>query len=265
MTSGMASMTPRETGMSARCPGRRGFTLVETLAVLAALALLLALTLPALRMTRSSAAQAGSLANIRQHLQVFSMYNADFDLHMPYFTRPDGMVWFDIEGRRVWADYFMASGVWHLALGDMYYEGRKHSPVFCPPGFIETELPPGVLLTVTEYCYAPVFLTDPAYWTYGRREGPSQWRATRASEIQHPSKKAVFFERWPFLVRADFFHVRRDGDYPAIGFADGSAQRYHVDKIRSGYMPASGESTPYHYVRLPAMNTVMGVHGRDVD
>lgn len=157
----------------------------------------------------------------------------------------------------------MASTVWHLALGDVYYEGKKNSEVFAPPGY-KQQLPAGILMTVTEYAYSITFITDPSYWTYGRREGPHQWRATRVSEVLHPSQKAVFFERWPYLS-SDGGSLHRRFDSPAIGFSDGSVRRYKTNNILPGYARASGEQTPYYYTNVPTMHTIKGVLGRDVE
>lgn len=240
-----------------------GFTLIEALVALSAVVILLTLTLPSLRSSRSSAAQAGSLANLRQHLAVFSLYNADFDMHMPYYTHPERPVRLECQGGYGWVDYFSGYAEWNVALGDIYYEGHKTLACFFPPGYLEAEAPSIAAPCMTPYFYSSTYLADPAYWTYDRRQGPEQWRATRISEVLHPSKKAVLFESWPYFASITIHPWR---DRPGIGFADGSVRRYPRNSIRPGHWYGTGVIPGTSMVHdFPTMHTIEGVHGRDVD
>lgn len=61
----------------------RGFTLVELLVVIAVVALLIGVLLPALGAARQAAKNAGSGSNLRQLGQGIAMYGNDFDTELP--------------------------------------------------------------------------------------------------------------------------------------------------------------------------------------
>lgn len=77
-----------------RSASARGFTLIELLAVIAVIALLASLLLPALASAREAGRKAGCISNLRQIGIAVHAYSADFDGKIPYgpkappFTSP---------------------------------------------------------------------------------------------------------------------------------------------------------------------------------
>lgn len=112
------------------------------------------------------------------------------------------------------------------------------------------------LSPVTSIWYSSSFAADPAFWRDTTRTGPNQWRATKLSEVQFPSQKAVLFanEAWRQSRRK----------IAPLGFMDASAEGVPEASLKGGYpsgtgdWPGSGLAGP-----VPGMVTIDGVHGRD--
>lgn len=62
---------------------RRGFSLIELMAVVAIIALLAALLLPVFMQSRESANRTQCLSNLRQLGNAFALYAQDYDAHLP--------------------------------------------------------------------------------------------------------------------------------------------------------------------------------------
>ncbi len=66
--------------------GRRGWTVVEVVAVIAIAGMLVSLLAPSLRYGRSRAAASATLANLRSHTQVFVAYAGDYQGMFPFLA-----------------------------------------------------------------------------------------------------------------------------------------------------------------------------------
>jgi len=236
----------------------RGFSLLEILVVVAVLAVLIGLTLPALKGARSSSQRLGSLSNLRQHGTAFAAYTADFQDYWPLFTHPDRRVAFLCSNTRFKPAYFEGYFCWNAALAPQYYGGNCLDASFRTPEMEDLWFPNG-----TSYWYSDVFIADPQYWTYALRKGPAQWRATRASEVTSPSKKALHISVGELLSDEQTLDRERS---PGVGFVDGSVRNVRLADIRPGHRDGPGARTilarPHDF---PTMHTLKGVHGRDVD
>lgn len=258
-------MMPHKLSTTARAKRLGGFTLLELMAVVAAAAAVLSLILPALSRSRRSAEQTVSLSNMRQHASVFALYHADFRDDYPYFTSPTGIA--RVRCGAFWVDlnYFEAYTSWNMALADWYYEGCFDHDSFAPPGFRDTVLGGAGRLLFTPYWWSNVFLADPSYWTYESRRGSHQWRATRAPEVSYPSRKGLLVQDWPYW--SGVVSPASSGGEPAvpIAFVDGSARTVQVSDVLPGHWEGTGVPVGASLLcDYPAMNTINGVRGRDV-
>jgi prepilin-type N-terminal cleavage/methylation domain-containing protein len=71
----------------------RGFTLIELLVVIAAIALLMAILLPALQRARRQAKAAACQANLRQWAMTLALYTEDTEGHLPTDLSGYGGIW----------------------------------------------------------------------------------------------------------------------------------------------------------------------------
>jgi len=235
-----------------------GFTLIETLLVVALLATLVATLLPSLAHTRTSVRCARSLATARSHATVFATYCNDFRGTWPYVTDPQ--VHYTIlraSDITVPVVYFQAANRWNVGLAESYYAGAAVHEVFTFPGRRPTSF--------TVYNYSQAMLADPAYWNEATRTGPAQWRPTSDHEVTFPSSKAIIVDWYSGHAR------RRDrtkelGSPIGMVFCDTSARQVPTSDVLPGYRQFTGWTWQgvYNSVLPQGMHTIDGVRGRDV-
>lgn len=247
----------------------RGFTLVETLVCVAVLAVLIALVAGSLARVRSEGRKAKSLSNQRQHVAVFTMYTGDWRETWPIFWAHG--LWRTIPTE----PYFAMGDVWPremIAAG--YYRNSGLDPFVSPDAPAESHvLPDGTIVlpgrdsSAAAYRYACVFLADPLFWSVETRVGPSQWRATRLSEVVYPAEKALLSSYFPWIL-AERGILRGEASVD-IGFVEGSAARLRSSTLTTN--PVSGDGPRWidfgamHATDLPpGTHTLLGVRGRDV-
>lgn len=239
---------------------RKGMTLLETLTVIAIVALLIAGTLPQLRLVRNKAEQIASLSNLRQHVQVFEAYAADYSGFYPWFTDPNATWTILRSGNfRLRVAYFDAAFTWNIALASGYYDGNFVSPMFASPTSIRTRGQP----LLADYQYSPTFITDWRFWNAETRTtGRSQWRAVRTTEVSSPSKKGLLVSNY------SVFPLYNEPVDPEIGFVDGSAHAVPQGALTPPYPNGLGRHDGIRIIgggfRFPVMHTPDGVHGRDI-
>jgi len=244
-----------------RRPAPRAFSIVETLVVVAAVALLLAITLPALRLARGATRETVSLSNLRQHAGVFSMYNTDWNESYPEFCDTGAYstdIWIRSLGITLTLPYFNQHARWNWLLADDYYDSQfAHESFYDPAGE-----PPS---SAADYYYGCVFVTDPAYYRETTRlAGTSQWRGTARHEVLWPNQKVL-------LSRTGFIYGGNEEWTPAkralYALGDGSAHtRPASEAIGRGYRygdgdhPGSIHPADMHFY----LHTIDGVRGRDL-
>ncbi|NUQ68326.1 MAG: prepilin-type N-terminal cleavage/methylation domain-containing protein [Phycisphaerales bacterium] len=244
-------------------PDIRGFTLVETLAVIAVIAVIVAILLPVLSHVRRSGRVSATLNNLRQHAGIFLLYTNDYAEQFPYFTRPEpglSTPLVDPSGR-VWNTYYFgAFHNWALALSDGYYNSTGSREGFVSPFRAES---PGVSW---DYLYPCVFLADPAYWrSITRMVPPIQFRSTRLHDVVFPGAKVLISDEC-------YWESTRytSSPFAAGGCVDGHAEQVAGYRMAQQYGPGDGDGNPlsspygHHGGNTNAfMHLVGGVSERD--
>ncbi len=234
-----------------------GFTLIETLVSIGIIAVLVAILVPGVASVRNSAIDAASLANLRTHAQIVSVYAVDHNDRAPYFADPDAT--FSVvraHGRTIVFEYFGSSEIWPYALVDQYYQFGLDDGmgIFARPG---PEVP--------VYQYSPTMITRPQFWN-DRTRSVGQLRAVRLSETRYPSAKAVFLEWDPQrgLPIWTMEHMHRNERW-AFALVDGSARRFDRAAMVRPYPRGEGTSHGARFnFGIVGMHTVDGILGRDV-
>lgn len=239
------------------------FTLIESLLVIAIIAVLLVLLVPMLGHFKREANHTVALSRLRQHAQVFAVYAGDHAEQWPLPTDPEAtrtlFYWSD---RAIPVRYFGAHAYWPLALAADYYGSSPVQELFRYPG----EEP----WLGSDYRYSCAFIADPAFWDGATRRGPTQWRATAVHEVLFPSRKALLDT---FAFRA--FHTERQGvNGPTFerhehshltAFADASARRIPLRELAAPYPRGDGRwEGSAHPGGVPMLDTVNGLRGVDV-
>jgi prepilin-type N-terminal cleavage/methylation domain-containing protein len=232
---------------------RHGVTIVELLIVIAVLGVLLALSLPALRGMRSSARNVAAEATIRQHATLIGTYVADFKDAYPWLGLPNqnGMLTLLRQtGEPFTINYFETCSAWPSAMTSYYGDSWPHPSQAYP---VRRN---GLAL----YLYSCAMITDPAFWNERTRQGVSQWRATRATEVSDPSRKALLtsaveVEPYPRWVKEGLTMAMCDG---TVGFYP---RRMLADPVPSG----DGTYPGFFHIRgYYGLDTPDGVRGRDI-
>ncbi|MCC6426441.1 MAG: type II secretion system protein [Phycisphaerales bacterium] len=229
---------------------RRGFTLLETLLVIALIGILVTLMLPMATRTKELASMAALTARLGSHAKVISSYAQDYRDYMPAFTDPKATYTvLYVEDEPVRLVYFDTYWSWHLVLAGLVYDSTHRDGMFYDQAA-------SGLAPVTDILYSSSFGASPAFWRDTTRTGPDQWRAMRLGEVQFPSQKAVYLASGTW----------RESRYSLapLAFCDGSAEALTMDEVAWGYpngtgnWPGSGLTAS-----IPGMVTIDGVLGRD--
>lgn len=236
-----------------------GFTLIETLLVIALIGILIGLALPYLAGARDKAREVGALALIRGHGQILQTYTADYAGFFPVVGHPDRPTTIRAGGREVELTYWHADFQWVYALADQYYDGRIGHPSFFPPGYKEGGSP---------FKYTESYLAAPDFWAPESRTGRDQWRAVPAALTAYPSAKGVLTS-WAARVPVPgkpATYSSPDEMPQETAFADGSARTI----VRRDFLPwmqtgeghyPGRETTPLGW---PVLHTLNGAQGRDI-
>lgn len=246
-----------------------GFTLTETVLVIAIVGILVALTLPSLGSVRRAAQDIRAQSDLRQHVAVFAAYASDADDCFPYFADPRASETVIRSSQGAVAfHYFNSSTFWPHALVDSYYGGiGLESDVFRSPYIREEEA------YDTVYVYSCSLIASPLYWDPATRTGRDQLVAQRVSNVRFPSQKAVLSADPWILDRSPRAVLEADGVQSAtslIASSDGAARGVTVGtlgaSVRTGDGSPPGFGVGGHLIgwRPSGAHTLHGSGGRDL-
>ena len=272
-------------------PRANAFSLIELLVSISVIALLTAITLPALRSARTEARRTLSVTNARSIAANFQSV-ADARRLYPYTqpgTRPAGappgaptpppgvilVPWWP-KGTIIgisshWAHEFLWPGMisdvapWAENYATWVSPGRSttlpdSAPIGAPMGAhgLDDEDNPSVDRTVS-YRYSHTFVAKPALWTPGASLSSGLLAGVAPSEVQFPSAKVMIYD-------ADLAFLQKspavvNGHYAALtpmAFADGHAEAKDPTAATPGFAnPLNAGST------MNIHNTPGGVTGSD--
>ena len=233
---------------------RSAFTVLELLVVTGILAIVIAITTPAISHARTSAAINGSLINLREQGVWFAAYATDHrdNLINPFSGRgPNQSV--NIPGRSsptpvpFLPDSYSALYA-SLSGYDFSDEYNDYETVFFAPlDPYLTELKEAdsegdnfqygyqMNLVPTSYCYsAAMYQTDQRFKDESGAYMENTIRRRSLSEIRYPAQKVVFHERADFSLGKSIASQPRwfePDTSPAVAAADGHVERVEINKI----------------------------------
>jgi prepilin-type N-terminal cleavage/methylation domain-containing protein len=246
-----------------------GFTLIEVLVVIAILAVVLAMVVPALRHSRIAAKHNAQVQTIRQLNVALGMYCGDHRDQFPFFgTQGDPFGPIHIRGFRIGKIYFSTQRTyWASALLPEYYQGPRQSiehprraealQLLGYPDFIVAA---DYLISSTVFAHSRFWMEDPSGGTSWYQT--SYFKPTRLTDVAYPSGKGLLVADIAGYNGGTSFSGWYPGVPPPVAFADGSARaipqrEFDPDPSRAVDRPFGPGSL------LPVLATRDGLLGRD--
>ncbi len=231
---------------------RRGFSIAELLVVIAVVGVLVALALPMLSRSMKEARSTASLANLKSHATVVTLYCTDSADVFPWFSDP--VTWnLDLEyGDRDYSyPHFFLAHVWGVGLVD-YYEGIWPHAAMAYPGVRED----------CSYYLSSTLMASPEYWDGLARNGPEQWKAQMLHNVTFPGKKAMLVT----AIDSQFPWWSFKGPTAEFALVDGSAARFPAARLIEPLLTGDGRwYGTYLPIGVYGLHTVRGVQGRDIE
>ena len=240
-----------------------GFSIIELLAVIAIIAVLIALAIPALANARRTAKFAGSMSDTRQMMVMLSMYTTENRDTHPYIVAGqfEALHYLEPVGPNNGISPGAHMSRWNMALIadqpgilDMVYPQIDMWQTMRSRADESGDYSASVIATAARFA-APWYFSD----TQPIQD--HQLRATRTNEIRFPSDKMIF-ENWGSiwhnpqeLLDSDYEGVRIRSAY---GFGDGSAELLYIADLDGPYVTRSFTSRDG-----PGYTTTDGLAGRD--
>ncbi len=232
-----------------RCAPRQGVTLLELLVVVAVIAVLISITIPAVGKARSAAQRIESLSRLNQNYTLILAYAGDRGGQFPMAESPGPLQLNDgtgptasvrLDGGRVigWG-WFGHSLFWHIVLASY---GEQVTEAFWSP-VRQGDLPD--IATPSDYRLTESVMAEIRYWQAGGEQRIEMWRGMRFSETKSPSAKV-------------FLYDSRFGDRAPMVFGDGHAAENRKSDASQGVANTVTGGGP-----LSLLRTERGLHGRD--
>jgi prepilin-type N-terminal cleavage/methylation domain-containing protein len=259
------AVEPPRAGRHARPPA---FTLIELLVSIAIIAILIAISFPALRIARVRADAAVIRSDLRGHVQIASVYSLDHAGSMP--APP-------VQGQATyahWPDepsaqpvaYFFYGDLWRVDFAERYADGRS----FVDPPFTHTYLDGRSM----SYLYAASCFSAPVFWDNATPRSEAMLKAQPLASVTYPSQNAMFVSRTQ-SGQIQTFRLRAPRDPPLkarlrdepvpLGFADGSASLAKPESlIAPDTRAATGGEWEWLGAAVHGIYTFEGIRGRDV-
>ncbi len=239
--------------VSARVRRPRAFTLIELLVTIGVIAVLLAITIPALRGALAAGGTTVALSNLRGIAQTIEMYTQRERSVYPYHAPGE---WYNMEaGSRLYTDdpwalrYLWATTMHPIAPWPEHYSAWLNKGVE-----IEDESQPWNGQHPS-YNYACAFFARPEVWSVG---GPisveEAVKPVRTHEVKFASLKAIMFD-------ADRAYLRRAptrDDKRAVLTVDGAAALRFDSDAAAPIQNRVNDREPRRFLDTPD-----GVRGRD--
>lgn len=212
------------------------FTLIELLIVVAMIAILTAMLLPALNTVREKARMIQCASNVKQITFATLGYTNKFDDYLPWINKDKGVVWNSL----VIAEIFPASNI-DTAPGKVLQIGKKYKKIFqCPSMKLDSPMH-------YSYCYNQYMAAS-----YIVAEGYNP-PCIKISRIKRPSliimtgdgSKSLAPDNWSSLYFGAAWSIAGDlhNGGAEIGYTDGHVEykrRYQV--TRAGALPEDNSS-----------------------
>jgi type II secretory pathway pseudopilin PulG len=243
-----------------------GFTLVEALVVIGVIAILIGISVPALRGARTRALETAVLAHQRQVGLSLTHYLNDHNGALPYYgvpgtalaplkyhTGPNTGHWIHGPAGAYWMQpYYWA----YFMLG----KGYDATPAFTGP---ESQYePPALKLNV--HCLDIMTYTafaNPRFFSQGVEQTSSLYAGQRIQTVTYSSRKGVLLRynsaRLRNMPHVDQVTFNRMGHF--VWFADGHGAMHSIESMRAG--------APVRNVipdGAPVLSTIDGLLGRDI-
>lgn len=249
-------------------PTRRAFTLVELLVSISIIAVLVGISLWAVRGTSRARESAETLARLRQHATIFNQYAGDSRDSNPYFADPATGV-LNLPRRFTFPaqPYFASYAYWNYALADAYYAGREFDPSFYPSRYPEATGPIFGPVGPTPFHYPCTFVAHRSYWNPTTRlADSSQLGPTLLSSVAFPTRKLLLISSYPVELEFDGLARSEPRFRTEAATSDGAALVLRLADIADGY-PSGDGLVPgiLHGVGGPfGLHTLNGVAGTDL-
>lgn len=267
---------------------RRGFSLIELMAVIGITSILIGLALPSLAGVRERARRLKCSAQLAGHMQILATYAADSDDYWPFFW-PDKRVapappYVPDEPPPTLGDddwYLAITGLWYAPMIDAYGGTIFNESLHCPDDegwpimrdMLRARFGKKNITRVRgtlQYEMSAAMYLDPAALD-PEHPGiePRYYIGQRQSDVLFPSQKAALYEGTPFhdksynhdgVVRGDLFYSRN------VAACDGSAAYRHGRDLIPGVLVPGYYEPKYKelYQNLMTLQfTTNGIHGRD--
>lgn len=250
---------------------RSAFTLIEVLVVFGILMVLIGLAMPLLTASRSRAAAARSLSNIRQLVMGLGLYaNENKDLPPVYRDPKKTGPWIFEFGSIDMHSWFDHAELYSFALTAFLEDSSVATAPGNPARPLKRYPHAGSLGSFSDYALTNTLYADAGFFRWETRDGPAQFRAQRLSDIAHPSAKGLIYATW-------MHHFPQYGPVPAccvvdlpspIAFADMSASEHVMRRMPVGVFNPYTTTVvatvdPKTLNGIAVADTTDGIRGRD--